>query len=143
MEQHMGFVFHLLAIMIGTRYNSRTQNLDSCQFVYFLKAILSLCYLLQSLPNTLHCVQLLDEWRSTISTDAITVDYISCAKSRHDQQWYQKPVAIAEFILHQNFMLLVVVATVYHVKKGKQTRCVNTIVQKFALSSNSSPNYFY
>uniref|UniRef100_A0A0R3RQ56 NRF domain-containing protein n=1 Tax=Elaeophora elaphi TaxID=1147741 RepID=A0A0R3RQ56_9BILA len=66
--------------------------------------------------------KLLDEWRSMISTDAITIDYTSCTKSRHDRQWYQKPVAIAEFILHQNFMLLVVVATVYHIKKGKQTR---------------------
>ncbi|VDK69671.1 unnamed protein product [Litomosoides sigmodontis] len=65
--------------------------------------------------------KLLDEWRSMISTDAIAIDYTSCTKSRHDQQWYQKPVAIAEFILHQNFMLLVVVATVYHIKKGKQT----------------------
>ncbi|CAG9531844.1 unnamed protein product [Cercopithifilaria johnstoni] len=66
--------------------------------------------------------KLLDEWRSMISTDAIAIDYTSCTKSRHDQQWYQKPVPIAEFILHQNFMLLVVVATVYHIKKGNQTR---------------------
>uniref|UniRef100_A0AAF5Q6L7 Acyltransferase n=2 Tax=Wuchereria bancrofti TaxID=6293 RepID=A0AAF5Q6L7_WUCBA len=66
--------------------------------------------------------KLLDEWRSMVSTDTLAVDYTSCTKSRHDQQWYQKPIAMAEFILHQNFMLLVVVATVYHIKKGKQTR---------------------
>lgn len=56
-----------------------------------------------------------------ISADETAIDYTSCTKSRHDEQWYQKPVAISEFVLHQIFMLLVVVATVYHIKKGKQS----------------------
>ncbi|VDM99374.1 unnamed protein product, partial [Thelazia callipaeda] len=67
-------------------------------------------------------VKLLEEWRSTISTDTFPIDFTSCTKSRHDQQWYEKPFALTEFVVHQCCILLVVLATVYHIRKGDQTK---------------------
>uniref|UniRef100_A0A915PPK9 Acyltransferase 3 domain-containing protein n=1 Tax=Setaria digitata TaxID=48799 RepID=A0A915PPK9_9BILA len=92
-------------------YNEDNEKIDGIAYGI---CIPSLCYHDRN--------KLLDEWRLAVSTDNIPIDYTSCTKSRHDKQWYEKPVAVTEFIVHQCFMLIVVVATVYHIKKGMHTK---------------------
>lgn len=49
------------------------------------------------------------------------IDYVSCTKSRHELQWFQKPLPLAEFIIHQIFVLFIIIATIYHIRFGEQT----------------------
>uniref|UniRef100_A0A914RAY3 Acyltransferase 3 domain-containing protein n=1 Tax=Parascaris equorum TaxID=6256 RepID=A0A914RAY3_PAREQ len=69
--------------------------------------------------------QLLEQWRVQNGNDKDAIDYTSCTKSRHDQQWYQKVIPLAEFALHLTFILVAIIATIYHVRNGDQTKYVS------------------
>uniref|UniRef100_A0A9J2P0Z0 Acyltransferase 3 domain-containing protein n=2 Tax=Ascaris TaxID=6251 RepID=A0A9J2P0Z0_ASCLU len=66
--------------------------------------------------------QLLEQWRVQNGNDKDAIDYTSCTKSRHDRQWYQKVIPLAEFALHLTFILVAIIATIYHVRNGDQTK---------------------
>uniref|UniRef100_A0A0N5AHJ5 Acyl_transf_3 domain-containing protein n=1 Tax=Syphacia muris TaxID=451379 RepID=A0A0N5AHJ5_9BILA len=82
--------------------------------------------------------QLLNKWRHVTSNVTYDLDYIACTKSRHDKQWYQKFIPVLEFGLNFLFILIVVVATIYHYRKGEQTK---SLVIQVLLAFSAKKNF--
>uniref|UniRef100_A0A0K0EH57 Acyl_transf_3 domain-containing protein n=1 Tax=Strongyloides stercoralis TaxID=6248 RepID=A0A0K0EH57_STRER len=55
-----------------------------------------------------------------------STDYHTCIQSRYDKQWYEQFVPVADFALDLMLVLLVGVATVYHVKKGTNGKSMSS-----------------
>uniref|UniRef100_A0A914E2C1 Acyltransferase 3 domain-containing protein n=1 Tax=Acrobeloides nanus TaxID=290746 RepID=A0A914E2C1_9BILA len=69
---------------------------------------------------------LLREWQSIASnkSDSKNLEYEGCTKSRHTKQWYEQFIPMADFSFDMVLIFLVGIATVYHVKRGENSKSV-------------------
>ncbi|VDK50888.1 unnamed protein product [Anisakis simplex] len=91
------------------------------------------------IPSTCYTdhTKLLEQWRHLNATDKDAIDYTSCIRSRHERQWYQRAVPVAEFALHLTFVLIAIIATIYHVRNGEQTKSVYVqVLLAFSVKKN-------
>jgi hypothetical protein len=68
-------------------------------------------------------IQIYASASNAVNSNAITkFDDQICTQSRHDQQWYEKSIAVGDFALNMLLLLLLALATIYHCRYGTSTR---------------------
>ncbi|GMT14351.1 hypothetical protein PFISCL1PPCAC_5648, partial [Pristionchus fissidentatus] len=89
-------------------------------------------------PCADHHVKLLELWRSIVKkTETKPIDFTACTQSRHEKQWFEKPVPIIDFTLNQLAALFIVLATVFHYKRGEE---VKTLPAQLLLAFSAKKN---
>ncbi|CAJ0585636.1 unnamed protein product, partial [Mesorhabditis spiculigera] len=84
--------------------------------------------------------QLLGLWQEVVDeeqADASKMDFTSCIASRHEKQWFELPIPVADFIFNAMLSLFVCLATVFHMHRGDD---VKTMSQKMLLCFSLKKN---
>ncbi|KAI1727860.1 acyltransferase family domain-containing protein [Ditylenchus destructor] len=69
-------------------------------------------------------IKLLREWQALASKDKDNqpLDYEDCTQSRHSRQWYEQLVPLIHFSSDIVLVIIVGLATVYHLKRGEKDK---------------------
>ncbi|GMR34506.1 hypothetical protein PMAYCL1PPCAC_04701, partial [Pristionchus mayeri] len=86
-------------------------------------------------------VKLIEMWRRAarkgIAPETKPIDFSACTQSRHEKQWFEKPVPILDFTANQLAILFIVLATVFHYKRGEE---VKTLPAQLLLAFSARKN---
>ncbi|VDM77263.1 unnamed protein product, partial [Strongylus vulgaris] len=84
-------------------------------------------------------VKLLKEWRAMTKPDeaALPMDFTSCTSSRHEKQWFEQFVPVADFAFNVLLIMLVGMATIYHNTRGETAKSKSSrILLAFSAKKN-------
>ncbi|GMS82974.1 hypothetical protein PENTCL1PPCAC_5149 [Pristionchus entomophagus] len=86
-------------------------------------------------------VKLIELWRRMArqgqTPETAPIDFSACTQSRHEKQWFEKPVPIIDFTMNQLAILFIVLATVFHYKRGEE---VKTLPAQLLLAFSARKN---
>ncbi|KAF8360362.1 oac-46, partial [Pristionchus pacificus] len=86
-------------------------------------------------------VKLIELWRKmarkALAPETKPIDFSACTQSRHEKQWFEKPVPIIDFTMNQLAILFIVLATVFHYKRGEE---VKTLPAQLLLAFSARKN---
>ncbi|KAF1765663.1 hypothetical protein GCK72_005616 [Caenorhabditis remanei] len=67
--------------------------------------------------------KLLEEWRRITHPEATEpITFTACTRSRHEKQWFELPIPIADFGFNMGLAMLVVMATIFHNMRGEDAK---------------------
>ncbi|CAI5442969.1 unnamed protein product [Caenorhabditis angaria] len=68
-------------------------------------------------------LMLLKEWRKmTHPNDKEEITFTACTRSRHEKQWFELPIPVADFGFNMCLMMLVAMATIFHKMRGDDVK---------------------
>ncbi|CAI4232982.1 unnamed protein product [Auanema sp. JU1783] len=83
--------------------------------------------------------KLLREWRRLIAPkeDNLPLPETTCTKSRHEKQWFEKFVPVADLAFNLLLLMLVIMATIFHHMRGEQVKSFSAqVMMAFSLKRN-------
>ncbi|VDM53938.1 unnamed protein product [Angiostrongylus costaricensis] len=84
-------------------------------------------------------VQLLKEWRMMTKPEEapLPMDFTECIRSRHEKQWFEKFVPVADLAFNLFLITLVIMATIFHNMQGENIRSLSAgILLAFSAKKN-------
>nr|CDJ92267.1 Acyltransferase 3 domain containing protein [Haemonchus contortus] len=84
-------------------------------------------------------VDLLKEWRAMTKPEEadLPMDFTSCTRSRHEKQWFEKFIPVADLAFNLLLLMLVIMATIFHNMRGESVKTMSSrILLAFSAKKN-------
>ncbi|KAK6734490.1 hypothetical protein RB195_017964 [Necator americanus] len=84
-------------------------------------------------------VELLKEWRAMTKPEeaSLPMDFTACTASRHQKQWFEQFVPVADLAFNLLLIMLLAMATIYHNMRGENPKSMSSkILLAFSVKKN-------